>query len=214
MSMISEFVEKLREKSALFSRSVFAVAGIAKDYKEAADIIEELSAKLASTNKERSRQYYKGNSEFVEKLVDRLEELRKSESDREDYSDNHDYYEDWEYAFEDGASDGRHYAYVKSIKIIKELAEEYKDVPDANVGNWIPCEERLPEIFEDTKSSEVVLICGYDKHNDYSWQAMGFYVEAESIKRWFLADCKNTEKPIDWIDIIAWQPLPQPYKGE
>lgn len=29
-------------------------------------------------------------SEFVEKLVDRLEELRKSESDREDYSDNHD----------------------------------------------------------------------------------------------------------------------------
>ena len=38
MSMISEFVKELREKSALFSKSDFAVAGIAKDYKEAADI--------------------------------------------------------------------------------------------------------------------------------------------------------------------------------
>ena len=57
--MISEFAKELREKSALFSKSDFAVAGIAKDYKEAADIIEELSAKLASANKERSEQYYK-----------------------------------------------------------------------------------------------------------------------------------------------------------
>ena len=70
MSMISEFVKELREKSALFSKSDFAVAGIAKDYKEAADIIEELSAKLASANMERSEQYHKGNSEFVEKLSD------------------------------------------------------------------------------------------------------------------------------------------------
>ena len=59
MSMISEFVKELREKSALFSKSDFAVAGIAKDYKEAADIIEELSAKLASANMDRSEQYYK-----------------------------------------------------------------------------------------------------------------------------------------------------------
>ena len=59
MIMISEFVKELREKSTLFSRSDFAVAGVAKDYKEAADIIEELSAKLASANMERSEQYYK-----------------------------------------------------------------------------------------------------------------------------------------------------------
>lgn len=59
MSMISEFVKELREKSALFSKSDFAVAGIAKDYKEAADIIEELSAKLACANMDRSEQYYK-----------------------------------------------------------------------------------------------------------------------------------------------------------
>lgn len=102
------------------------------------------------------------------------------------------------------------------IQIINELQEEYKSnlsesLTSSNNG-WIPCSERLPKIFEDTKSSEVVLICGYDKQNDYYWQAMGFYVKAESLKRWFLADCKNTDKPIDWIDIVAWQPLPEPYK--
>ena len=57
MSMISEFVEKLREKAAIFSRSDFAVAGIAKDYKDCADIIEELSEKLSSENIEKSENY-------------------------------------------------------------------------------------------------------------------------------------------------------------
>lgn len=91
------------------------------------------------------------------------------------------------------------------IPIIEEVAEEYNN-------GWIPCSEKLPETSEDTKSSDVVLICGYDKHNDYYWQAMGFYVKTESIKRWFFADCKNTDKPIDWIDIVAWKPLSEPYK--
>ena len=50
MSMIKEFVNRLREKSELFSRSDFAVAGIAKDYKDCADIIEQLSEKLSEVN--------------------------------------------------------------------------------------------------------------------------------------------------------------------
>lgn len=62
--MISEFVKELREKSALFSKSDFAVAGIAKDYKEAADIIEELSAKLACVNMERSEQYHNDRNKY------------------------------------------------------------------------------------------------------------------------------------------------------
>ena len=77
---------------------------------------------------------------------------------------------------------------------------------------WIPCSERLPEVYGDTKSSDVVLVCGYDEESDYNWQAMGFYVKTEAIKRWFFAECKDTDKPIDWIDIVAWQPLPAPYK--
>ena len=50
MSMIKEFVNRLREKSELFSRSDFAVAEIAKDYKDCADIIEQLSEKLSEMN--------------------------------------------------------------------------------------------------------------------------------------------------------------------
>jgi hypothetical protein len=98
----------------------------------------------------------------------------------------------------------------------KEHNKEYNtDVPDRNVGGndgWIPCSEWLPEVYEDTKSSDVVLVCGYDEESDYSWQAMGFYVHTEAIKRWFFAECKDTDKYIDWIDIVAWQPLPAPYK--
>lgn len=81
-------------------------------------------------------------------------------------------------------------------------------------SKWIPCSERLPDTFEDTKSSDVVLVCGYDKEKDYHWKAMAFYVNTEALKRWFFAECKNTDKPIDWIDIVAWMPLPEDYKGD
>lgn len=108
--MISEFVKELREKSALFSKSDFAVAGIAKDYKEAADIIEELSAKLASANMERSEQYCKGNSEFVEKLIGRLEEKQ------DEYFHGKSDYEE-----------GKYNAYDEVAQIVNQLAEEYNN---------------------------------------------------------------------------------------
>lgn len=172
MSMISEFVKELREKSALFSKSDFAVAGIAKDYKEAADIIEELSAKLASANKERSEQYY-------------------------------------------------------------------KDVPDTNVGKWIPVSERLP----DTETEVIVLAKRKFKGGDFryiittAFYEDGTVLENESIWHWDDLDGEWNEEedcyiiPEGWweyrhynmdevynnaIDneVIAWQPLPEPYKGE
>ena len=43
MNTVKEFTEKLREKAAIFSKSDFAVVGIAKDYKDAADMIEKLA---------------------------------------------------------------------------------------------------------------------------------------------------------------------------
>lgn len=99
-----------------------------------------------------------------------------------------------------------------ALHIVNQVAKEV--AADVNVGcnGWIPCSKELPKVYEDTKSSDVVLVCGYDKKRDYSWQAMGFYVHTEGIKRWFFAECKDTDKPIDWIDIVAWQPLPDPYK--
>ena len=62
--------------------------------------------------------------EFVEKLIERLEEEKTEAIDK----------------WDGGAS---HKAYSKIIEIINQLAEEY--VPETNVGKWIPCSQRLPE---------------------------------------------------------------------
>ena len=47
MSVISEQVKELREKAQVFEDSGCATNGIVKTFREAADTIEELSAKLA-----------------------------------------------------------------------------------------------------------------------------------------------------------------------
>lgn len=58
MSMITEFVKRLRKHADTFEKSGLSVDGIVKDYRESADVIEELSAKLQSANMDRSSQYY------------------------------------------------------------------------------------------------------------------------------------------------------------
>lgn len=82
-----------------------------------------------------------------------------------------------------------------AIEIVDKVAEEY--VHDKNVGKnngWIPCSERLPEIGVD------VLVCDEDG---------GIHVSCIKNGEW--SNCL-------WIYgfdfIIAWQPLPKPYKKE
>ena len=58
MSVISEQVKELREKAQVFEDSGCATNGIVKTFREAADTIEKLSAKLADVNMERSTAYY------------------------------------------------------------------------------------------------------------------------------------------------------------
>ena len=60
MSMISEQIKRLREKADTFERPGSAVDGIVKEFRQAADTIEELSAKLQAANMDRSSQYYNG----------------------------------------------------------------------------------------------------------------------------------------------------------
>lgn len=66
MSMISEFVKTLRLYASEYNESPYGreIEGTEDLLKEAADIIEELSAKLASANMERSEQYYKDCNEY------------------------------------------------------------------------------------------------------------------------------------------------------
>ena len=69
-----------------------------------------------------------------------------------------------------------------SRKIVQEVAEEYNN-------GWIPCSERLPE-----KEGKYLVTL-------YKWNIVSF------------ADFKNLKyNPHFNAPVIAWQPLPEPYK--
>ena len=80
-------------------------------------------------------------------------------------------------------------SYDEVIKIVQEVAEEYN-------GGWIPCSERLPE-----EKDGIVLICCEDgnvmtgEHSEFNdtWYKGNMYAVCGS-------------------NVIAWQPLPEPYK--
>ena len=68
MSMISELVKELRKYAKGFKNSSYGreIVGIEKLLVQAADTIEELSAKVARQNMERSSQYYGENKKVFE----------------------------------------------------------------------------------------------------------------------------------------------------
>ena len=84
-----------------------------------------------------------------------------------------------------------------SLKAIKQQIDEhwYLDAPSAeSVQGWISCSERLPdvgvEVLTTTDWSEV-LIAWFRKGG--SWETESYILEND--------------------EIIAWMPLPKPYKG-
>ena len=81
-----------------------------------------------------------------------------------------------------------------AIEIVKQEAEQYNN-------GWIPCNEKLPELRKDVLVT--VKYTGFMGMHGY-WIKTG-HMEAEND--WW-GDCAGGE-------VIAWQPLPQPYtKGE
>ena len=82
MSMITELVDRLRKDADFLEKHSGETDDFVKDYKEAAEVISELSAKLQSANMERSSQYYNGGWISVK---DRLPEPQKDGDS--DYSD-------------------------------------------------------------------------------------------------------------------------------
>lgn len=128
-------------------------------------------------------------NEFVEKIVEKLEELRQIEYDREDYIDEDGLYNDCEEAFADGESNGRYQAYVRIMKFIIEIEKEYNN-------GWIPCSERLPADKTD------VLVW----HSDQDMHCVAWYNSASKI--WYSNDFEIADSKY----IVAWQPLPKPYE--
>lgn len=105
-------------------------------------------------------------------------------------------------------------AYKKCIEIVQEVAEEYK-------GGWIPCSERLPEecvpvnVTWINRKPEPY----YAKIKDVPFSATAVYYNGKWY--WYSSTCvdylseygKNDFDLIDKdIDIISWQPLPEPFK--
>lgn len=70
--------------------------------------------------------------------------------------------------------------------------------PSVYVPRWIPVTERLPE------QEGQYLVCCNNKHHQF--EVARFYINYDG-DRWFCCDWNDPEK------IIAWMPLPEPYKG-
>ena len=86
---------------------------------------------------------------------------------------------------------GQLMAYNKAIEIVKQEAEKYNN-------GWIPCSEKLPELRQDVLVT--VKYTGFMGMHGY-WIKTG---HMESENDWW-GDCSGGE-------VIAWQPLPKPYK--
>lgn len=135
--------------------------------------------------------------EFIEKLIERLEEYKCThliERDSEEYLHCRENEDDW-----CNCRNCFICVWDKAKAIVKELAEEYKDVLDTNVGKWIPVSEKLPDDF---MSCEYLTI-----RKSRRLASIAYYCVVNH--KWY-SNRKSTKE----IDVIAWQPLPEPYKGE
>ena len=90
--------------------------------------------------------------------------------------------------------------YEKALNIANELTEEYNN-------GWIPCSERLPQESEPVCTlCEVVNVMLKDGIVTSGW--CNRYLE-----KWYVLDhYHDYPLPYEYKDVIAWQPLPQPYK--
>ena len=74
---------------------------------------------------------------------------------------------------------------------------------EPQVGGWIPVSERLPKDC----GEDWVLVQIKEKDCGFLWIPR---VGEERNGKWWLTD---DEKPLeDMFEVIAWQPLPEPYK--
>lgn len=85
----------------------------------------------------------------------------------------------------------------------KEMYDMVKNAPTADaVPRWIPCEDRLPE--------PNLAVLGYAPKFDNI-----FAVYYDSVCGW-MTWCPACDEPFPSSqgEIVAWMPLPEPYKGE
>lgn len=124
-------------------------------------------------------------------------------------------------------------AFDECMEIVDELSKEYKS------NGWIPVSEKLP----DTETEVIVLAKRKFKGGDFrhiittAFYEDGTVLENDSIWHWYDLDGEWNEEEDCYIipeglweyrhynmdevydnaiddEVLAWQPLPEPYKGE
>lgn len=73
------------------------------------------------------------------------------------------------------------------------IAISLKDEPAVEVPQWIPCSERLPVNYNN------ILICQRDGYVNVGYCSLNGFKDVNSYP---------------YKDVVAWMPLPEPYKGE
>lgn len=96
---------------------------------------------------------------------------------------------------------------IKYIEQHNHIDDEVKDmciealVADTNVGGkWIPCSENLPE------NTRTVIVDVEELRNP----TFAFYMKLS--KKWVLVERDFIY--LEDLHVLAWQPLPEPYKEE
>lgn len=80
------------------------------------------------------------------------------------------------------------------------------DIYDIEYSRWVPVSKRLPE------DGRPVLIYAWNVHHVIA-RYESFRTETGYKKCWVTADAWNGNTEIK-DDVIAWMPLPEPYKAE
>ena len=126
--------------------------------------------------------------EFVEKLIERLEEK----------------------SFIMQCADNKFHNFINVDKIkntINQLAEEYNQDSTKNNQGWIPVAERLPQ-EEENEGSLCIVVIVMLKNGIVTSGWCNRY-----LKKWYVLDyCSDYPIPHEYEDVIAWMPLPEPYK--
>lgn len=145
--------------------------------------------------------------EFIEKLIGRLEEIstknKCSECPHQKKCDEVEALDNDEQVDLCGAT-------IKALAIdtVKALAEEFAaDINVVSKNGWIPCSERLPQ-----EDEPVCVLCQIVnvmlKNGTVTSGWCNRYLE-----KWYVLDHHHDYPlPFEYKDVIAWQPLPAPYK--
>lgn len=94
------------------------------------------------------------------------------------------------------------------LALEKQISMKPVFVHPLQFDNWIPCKERLPEEEKDYLCCyEYTEIGGTHEGEKFKDYGVFYHDGYKRIKYWETINKKN-------IQVVAWQPLPEPYREE